>query len=171
MAISAKFKKKVDVFFREFLTAATFRTARKGEGGRKYRIKKNAKRFAKGQQLQRATRQVYGLEPQLELSARAEEEISEQTHYPYIHLLQCFHTSLAGISEQLLQEPRQSLGWVLGAALPLFPFLHYGSANRHKAQVSCTPEGTLSRSREVRVSLGRGHFPKHSSDSPNSQGP
>lgn len=53
-------------------------------------------------------RQVCALEPQAELSAR-DEEISEQTHYPYIHLLQCF---LAGISEQLLQEPRQSSGWV-----------------------------------------------------------
>lgn len=90
-------------------------------------------------------RQVYALEPQPELSARDEEEISEQTHYPYINLLQCFRIFLAGISEQLLQEPRQSFGWVLGAALPLFPFLHFGSANRHKAQVSCTPEGNLPR--------------------------
>lgn len=111
-------------------------------------------------------RQVHGVEPQPELSARAEEEISEQTHYPYIHLLQCFRISLAGISEQLLQEPRQSLGWVLDAALPLFPLYTMlsqqaqGTAKLH----------TLSRSREVRASLGRGHFPKHSSGSPNSQG-
>lgn len=90
-------------------------------------------------------RRVYALEPQPELSARREEEISEQTLYPYIHLLQGFCIFLAGRSEQLLQEPRQSFGWVLGAALPLFPFLHPGSANRHTAQVSCTPEGTLSR--------------------------
>lgn len=85
------------------------------------------------------SRQVYALEPQPELSARDEEEISEQTHYPYIDLLQCFCIFLAGISKQLLQEPRQSFGWVLGAALPLFTFLHFGSANRNKAQVSCTP--------------------------------
>lgn len=88
-------------------------------------------------------RQVYALEAQPELSARDEEEISAQTLYPYTHLLQCFCTFLAGRSEQLLQEPGQSSGRVLGTALPLFP--HLGSASRHTAQVSCTPEGTLSR--------------------------